>query len=764
VLANDSDPFDSPSHNLVNTAVETGPEHGTVGLNADGSFTYTPDAGYVGADSFTYRVIDDGGTANGGQDTSAPGTVSIFVDGTNLPPDALDATLYGLQNNSISSTLGATDPNHDYDDLDFVYEVGTGPANGTVTVNADGTFTYTPDTDFVGIDNFDFRVTDPFGDFDVATITVDLAQTFVPPEFQPDGGLIAKQPDVVGLSDGGFIVVWTTTDLDAGGPAFGDGASDGIFFQRYDGDGNKVSRDGLNLGDDVVQANTTATGSQQFARMVEFSDGQWLAVWHSSDGETGAGATGNAAFAQRYNSDGTTVGGEFQLNSTVSGGQERVRIDVMSDDSYVVTFQSLTSAGNLDIRARRFDSDDTPLDGSDFQVNTYTTSSQAQPDIAVLADGSFVVTWESAFQDWVTQPGGSKPLGNASANGIYAQKFSSNGTPMGSEFRVNDTLDHAQDDPTITSLGPSDALPSGGYAVVWSSQTNNAGVAGPRDVFIKIYDVNGVAQTAEIKVNSFEANDQQQPFVEELADGTMFVAWSSNGQDADGFALVGRRVEADGTLAGEDFQINTSEANDQTLPTLGALDGGGFVAFWQTQIDAGGGGGSNIETIAGRLFGPNISGMRDLTGGEGNDYVAGSDQVDTIETLGGSDQLFGFANDDILIGGTGADLMEGGAGADTFVWNDIGEAGFGGLLDSIGDFSTIEGDKLDVSAFVTLSGGDDINDFVNLIESGGSTTVRIDVDGAAGGTNFVSMVLLENAAGLDPDDLLTNGNLLVTQI
>jgi Ca2+-binding RTX toxin-like protein len=174
---------------------------------------------------------------------------------------------------------------------------------------------------------------------------------------------------------------------------------------------------------------------------------------------------------------------------------------------------------------------------------------------------------------------------------------------------------------------------------------------------------------------------------------------------------------------------------------------------------------SQFEQIAGRLFGPNISGMRDLTGGAGNDYVAGSDQADLIDTKGGADQLFGFANDDILIGGAGADYMEGGTGADTFVWNDLSEgSAAGGFLDSIGDFNTAEGDKLDVSAFVTLSGGDDINDFVNLVEGGGNTTVRIDVDGAAGGTNYVSLVLLQGATGLNAQDLLDDENLLVTQI
>ncbi|MDA0704661.1 MAG: Ig-like domain-containing protein [Proteobacteria bacterium] len=752
VLINESDPFDSPGHNLIDAEVNTGPAHGTVTLSDDGSFVYTPDAGYVGADSFTYRVIDDGGTANGGQNTSAPATVSIFIDGINFPPDALDSTLYGLSNNAISSSLGATDPNHDYDDLDFVYETGTGPAHGTVTINADGTFTYTPDTGFVGIDTFDFRVTDPFGDFDVATITVDLAQAFVPPEFAAvGGGTLAKTPDVVGLPDGGFIIIWATTDFTPTDFSdVGDGAQDGVFFQRYDMDGNEVTRDGLTFGDDIVQANTTVVDSQHLPRVVSFSDGDWLTLWQSNNQD----GSGFGLYAQRYALDGTTIGGEFQLNTSTANNQQRVRVEVADDDSYTIVFGNQVAGGNYDVAARRFGADDTPKDAIDFKVNTYDSGvAQFRPEIAVQGDGSFVAVWQSAFQDWVSNS--PKPFGAASAYGIYGQRYDASGVKVGAEFRVNDTMHHNQENPAIVDMA------GGGFAVVWESQKNiePANTAGDRDVYLKIYDANGTAITGEIMVNDFSPGDQVQARVTELADGSLFVAWSSNLQDADGFGIYGKRFLADGTPAGDDFQINTVETNDQRLPELTPLVEGGFVAVWETLASA------QFEQIAGRLFGPNISGMRDLTGGAGNDYVAGSDQKDVIDTKGGADQLFGFANDDILIGGAGADFMMGGTGADTFVWNDLSEGqAAGGFLDSIGDFNTAEGDKLDISAFVTLSGGDDINDYVNLIEGGNGTTVRIDADGLANGTNYVSLVLLQGVTGLNAQDLLDDENLLVTQI
>src|SRR5205807_391780 len=74
VLANDAD----PDGDALAAAVATGPAHGTLVLNADGSFTYTPDADYTGPDAFTYTAADGyGGTATG--------AAAIAVESTPAP-------------------------------------------------------------------------------------------------------------------------------------------------------------------------------------------------------------------------------------------------------------------------------------------------------------------------------------------------------------------------------------------------------------------------------------------------------------------------------------------------------------------------------------------------------------------------------------------------------------------------------------------------------------------------------------------------------
>src|SRR5262249_48005254 len=134
LLGNDTDVEGS----ALTAALVAGPSHGTLTLNANGSFTYTPQANYNGPDSFTYR-------ANPGSLDSNTATVSLTVTAVNDAPVAANnsySTTEEVALNVAAPGVLAGDTDVDGDSLTAV--LVSGPAHGTLTLNANGSFTYTP--------------------------------------------------------------------------------------------------------------------------------------------------------------------------------------------------------------------------------------------------------------------------------------------------------------------------------------------------------------------------------------------------------------------------------------------------------------------------------------------------------------------------------------------------------------------------------------------------------------------------------------------
>ncbi len=142
-----------------------GPSNGTLTLNSDGSFDYTPNADFNGSDSFTYTVSD----GNGGTDTA---TVNITINPVNDDPVAVDDTFTVDEDNTLTEGVLGNDTDVDGDTLTVNTTPVSGPSNGTLTLNADGSFNYTPDANFNGMDSFEYEVSDGNGGMDTATVTI----------------------------------------------------------------------------------------------------------------------------------------------------------------------------------------------------------------------------------------------------------------------------------------------------------------------------------------------------------------------------------------------------------------------------------------------------------------------------------------------------------------------------------------------------------------------------------------------------------------
>ena len=157
---------DTPSTDGGNVWMKlTDPANGTVVVNPDGTFTYTPNPGYAGPDSFTYKITDIDGDVS-------EASATIIIEAVNDVPLAVDDAYTTAEDTPVSASLAGNDtPSTDGGN---VWMKLTDPANGTVVVNPDGTFTYTPDANFSGTDSFTYKITDIDGDVSEATATITI--------------------------------------------------------------------------------------------------------------------------------------------------------------------------------------------------------------------------------------------------------------------------------------------------------------------------------------------------------------------------------------------------------------------------------------------------------------------------------------------------------------------------------------------------------------------------------------------------------------
>ncbi len=164
VIGNDADADGDP----LAASVVTRPAHGTVTLNPDGSFLYTPAANYAGADSFTYSLSD-------GRVNSNVATVNLTITATNHAPVAGNDAFTTNEDTVINAAApGVLAGDSDADSDLLTALLVTAPAHGTLVLNANGSFAYTPAANYNGTDSFTYKVTDGQVDSNIASVQLTI--------------------------------------------------------------------------------------------------------------------------------------------------------------------------------------------------------------------------------------------------------------------------------------------------------------------------------------------------------------------------------------------------------------------------------------------------------------------------------------------------------------------------------------------------------------------------------------------------------------
>ncbi len=367
-------------------------------------------------------------------------------------------------------------------------------------------------------------------------------------------------------------------------------------------------------------------------RVAALTDGGYVVTWKSQvPNENGFGAYSIRIHAQRYDASGNPAGGETTVNSLVPDYYGiSPTVAGLADGGYVVAWESFGQTSSLGINAQRFDAAGSPV-GAEQRVNTSQTYvQQTSPAITALSDG-YVVTWQSS-----------------SESDIYAQRYDANSNRLGEEVRVNTTTVDSQLSPAITSLA------DGGYVVAWLGATWGPDGDG---VFSQRYDRNGNSVGGENRVSTTIANA---PALAALADGGYVVIWNRSFQAYSDIEIFAQRYDSGGNPVGFETLVNKTTAGDQRAAAIAALPDGGYQIVWASDGQDGSGWG-----IYGQRFAPRGGTVHQLAGDATANRLTWTGSIGfSLDGAAGNDTVNGGLGADTLTGGLGNDSLDGGSGID----------------------------------------------------------------------------------------------------
>jgi len=183
-----------------------------------------------------------------------------------------------------------------------------------------------------------------------------------------------KKAAVAVSASGDFVVVW-----ESGGPGDKD-----VYARQFNADGTAV--------DDEFLVNTTTSNEQKEPDVAIDDAGKFVVVWEGRDADM------KGVFFQRFDSDGSKLGIETGVNTTTSGDQKRPVVTMDTERDFVIAWEGNGALDDSGVHAQRYDSAGNAV-GGEFLVNTETADKQERVSVTTDSDGDLVVVWDSMGQD-----------------------------------------------------------------------------------------------------------------------------------------------------------------------------------------------------------------------------------------------------------------------------------------------------------------------------------------------------------------------------
>lgn len=332
-----------------------------------------------------------------------------------------------------------------------------------------------------------------------------------------------------------------------------------VMAQVYDAAGQRISGEFL--------VNTETIDHQRDGTITGLQGGRFVVVWQDFSGRLGD-ECGSSIKAKVFGSDRELVRDEFLVNVEIRDNQADPAVAALSDGGFVVAWHDFSGTQSDDnVKARLFGPDGGPASG-EFLVNTHTKNYQGAPSVASLNRGGFVVAWNDF----------SGTLGDCSEGSIKAKLFSRKGETVRDEFLVNTRKQKNQSLPVVA------ALENGGFVVAWTDWSGTLGDSSSTSIKARMFDDLAVPLGDEFLVNTETSNCQLRPALAPLKDGGFVVVWtdhSGRGGDASGSGIKGKVFGPRGTTVQDEFLVNTETEGDQNAAAVAGLVDGSFVVSWQ---------------------------------------------------------------------------------------------------------------------------------------------------------------------------------------
>jgi hypothetical protein len=368
---------------------------------------------------------------------------------------------------------------------------------------------------------------------------------------------------VATFADGGFIVVWITTDPTQ------DGHDQAIKAQRFDSTGSKVGSEFL--------VNSFASGAQFSAEVATLPNGNFVITWVTNISDDGT----DGIKAQLFNASGEPIGAEFQVNLD-SGFTFTSNVSALANGGFVISWDDWNG---FDMKAQMFDGNGARVGGV-ITVNSRTSYAQEYGDIVGLAGGGFVATWRTTDTS-----------DDGSGDAVKAQVFAASGAKVGSEFLVNTLKAGHQYSSSV------EALAGGGFVVLWESW-DSAQDGSSSALKGQIFSASGAKVGSEFRVNTQGLDMQRDPQAAGTPDGGFVVTWTDFSSTADGSqsSIKAQAFDSTGAKVGGEMLINTLTAGYQTVGGIETLADGRLILTWTTE-----GGDGDGRSIRGQILGTQLA-------------------------------------------------------------------------------------------------------------------------------------------------------------